>query len=58
VLSDLTLAGPVLVSIQKTHTRSAEMKYLIILKELTASELISIAVIGLGIVTIGYNILA
>ena len=34
------------------------MKYLIILKELTASELISIAVIGLGILTIGYNILA
>ena len=34
------------------------MKYLTILKELTASELISIAVIGLGIVAIGYNIFA
>jgi hypothetical protein len=34
------------------------MKYLTILKELTAGELISIAVIGLGVVAIGYNLIA
>lgn len=32
------------------------MKYLTILKELTAGELISIAIIGLGIIAIAWNV--
>ncbi len=34
------------------------MKYLTILKALTGGELISIAVIALGLVAIGYNLVA